>query len=548
MPLARTCFTTSTAGLPHGSCGCRVGRCVLRKMAIVVVAVAIQHAAAAGEGGMSGTLYWRNGDELTGTLLDANSSQVRWQADLFPKPFLLDVGKLDWLAVAGGRFFESAEGPFQFSVGTDDVLGGELVDVASETLVIRSRAHGSLSVKRAMVAGFQRVEAALNQLARLSELSTWTTLHRGRDVAEWSMTGEGGFATRVVGAELFRDLQLAETAEVDIVLRWEGKPGFLISFADPRATRLPNDVVKLETWEDDLVLQALGSSGDFKLLRGVSRGVESIRLRLVWNQRTAELTVLDADDRLLGALKGTAHSATGHTALFIQNKSTALTVARVRVSSPTIGSPDRLHEATCGIWLDSGEAIVGSVQGLDPATGTLRIELERGGTREVAMTEVARVDLNAGPEVSGPPPELRIGCRDGRQLSGVLRSFGASELLLQTSYADLPIRVAADSIRRLRFLAADTSLATGVSDIMHVGGMQLCGSLAPAGAEKRSLGWRPVGAVSASPLPQQTDVRICRAAADASTAAGWPGDRLFLRQGDVVPGRVLAVDESDVPV
>ncbi len=213
----------------------------------------------------------------------------------------------------------------------NDMLYGDLVAITPKQVVIKDSGNATVRFDRSQVAGLQRCDRDVAGMQRMGALSDWSILHRGRRVSEWSREGGTQLVTKVTGAELFRDLHMRTVSEIEISLRWEGKPGFVISFADPDAVRLSRDVVKLETWDNDVVLQTLGANGDFEVIHNIPANEQTLDLRLVWDPATAHLKVYSQTGQLWGEMRGMPESGDQLSGFYLQNKGLLLALTRLRI-------------------------------------------------------------------------------------------------------------------------------------------------------------------------------------------------------------------------
>ena len=197
----------------------------------------------------------------------------------------------------------------------------------------------------------------------------WLTgeiLHRGREISEWTSDAGGEIVTKVTGAELYRDLHLTAASEIEIALGWKGKPGFMISFAGPDDVRLSKQVVKLETWDNDLVLQTLSVNGNFEVIQSIPADAESLELRLQWNPLNGELSVYTLTGQFLGKMHGDPLPSDQLSGLYIQNRGAVLTLTRLRANGwEGAGGGQALPAGTARLRLSDGSAVAGQVIAYD---------------------------------------------------------------------------------------------------------------------------------------------------------------------------------------
>ena len=350
-------------------------------------------ATSADNSGVAGTLYWRNGDNSPGQLIDSTSSYLRWQSSIFGSPFTLDLKHLTTIQFAHAEMAEETAEPLRFIMQGGDVVYGKLVDATDEHFVIASKRHGQIEVRRAEIQSFWRIDnPALVDLGPAGTVG-WRTPSRSRGISEWKMNADGQLTTSVHGAELFRDLKLPAISAIDIALRWNHKPGFLITFATESAIRFSKESVKLETWEYDLVLQTLASNGDFETLQTLTKEANEILLRLLWNQQTGEMSVYTHNGELLGRMAAGRDPNEGLAGLYIQNKGSDLTLLHLRVSKWNGVAPSKVVDGQSRMHLIKGDVVYGKVSAFDKSTGSFTVEESSRAKRQVALADIASVYL-----------------------------------------------------------------------------------------------------------------------------------------------------------
>ena len=98
------------------------------------------------------------------------------------------------------------------------------------------------------------------------------------------------------------------------------------------------------------LLQTLASNGDFQQLQTLSKQLKSIQLRLLWNQRSGELSVYRRGI-LLGKLTAGRDRGQGRGGLYIKNKGSDLTVERVRVTTWNGAAPTKVADGQSHVRL-----------------------------------------------------------------------------------------------------------------------------------------------------------------------------------------------------
>jgi thiol-disulfide isomerase/thioredoxin len=495
-----------------------------------------------------GTLYWTNGDDLAGTLVGATNSHLTWHSPGFQLPFHIDQDCLQGIQFQAPERVERA-GKFQVTTRTGDTLFGDLLRIGDNQLVLDSTRSGQLAFPLTAVRGFRHLDNPALIYVGPKGLQGWRTLHPTTRLTEWVANADDTLTTRHVGAELFQDLRLPELAEIDITLSWERKPGFVIAFAAPKSIVLSKYTAKLETWEDEVVLQTLTTDGDFDQLMTLDDNIKSLRLRLLWDQKTGELSAYAENGSLLGKRSAGGTTGIGKTAIYLQNKGTDLTLTSIQVNhwngAPSANPDDRQGN----ILLNDGSVITGSIQGFEAGTGRFLIQDREGVQRQIPLNQVASGSFDDGSNAAEEPQTgVRVSYFDGTCMHGTIHSIQNGMLKLATSYSQQPVACRMDGLRELVFLGNQDVDPDLGGPRLELGGIELHGQLAASEAPDVGVGWRPLGSRNASPLDfsKSAVVVLAEGSPEQVEASGTLRDVLYLQGGDVIPCRVHSISESHV--
>lgn len=503
----------------------------------------------AGKQHIPATLVWTNGDRLPGAISGLKESRVNWRSPYFVSPLTIDLAYLDSVQFAQAAGDPQSGEPMRFTLRNVDALDGRLIELTESHVVIQSRRHGRCKILRSSLQSFRRMQLPDSTPATLTRVSGWQQLHRERKLSDWNQNSEGEISTAVTGAELLSKTKLHPLSRIELSLRWKGKPGFLIGFADPALIGDSLAPVKLETWGDELVLQALRSYGDFKKLRTITEDTNSIELRMFWNQASGELSVYSEYGRLLGRLAAESKRNSGQLSLYIRNKGTDLTVANVRVSSWHGDAPKAVTAGLSRVLLTDGEAVYGQVREWEQSQAMLSVVEPTGTKRRIPIDQIAAVHFAEVIDNNPSKPQDRIAYFDGTLLSGTVESIDDGVLQLKTRYSDEPIEAGLEGARELRFHRRRNVPDPPDNTIEFEEG-KLRGELTEVDA---TLGWRPVGSTNASALTPGGRARIVRESKDDGSGAETPADDdridvVYLKAGDKIPCQVERIDESHLHV
>ncbi len=522
---------------------------VMLAATVVLLGAVVDLSLAEGRGQL-GTLHWHNRDQLPGILCDANDKTLRWQSPYFATPFTLELSALRAIEYPTPEEPVISEQPFRFVTVTNDVFLGDLVEITDQDVVIRSPRHGELRIKRSHLIGLQRHNRKTAGSVGLGMLSDWKTLHHGRQISEWTRAIDGRIVTEVTGAELYRDLHMGGLSEIELTLSWTGKPGFMISFARPDDVRLSKTVIKLETWENDLVLQTLGANGDFEVIDTIPAKAQTLDLRLQWNPVTGELSVFSSLGRLLGKMKGPTAPTAQLTGLYIQNKGATLKLANLRAS----GWDETTTELPAGSvrvrTAKQKKALTGVITRVDTAARVLVLKMPANGTQPIPLDDIDSIDLGNEAIPASKSVPTRISFLDGTQITGNLASIQDNVLSMTTSYSDAPVTARTDGLFNIHFAEPQNETKTANLDTLNYEQGRLHGTLVAVAQQGDAAGWRPVGGLNACVLPTDMSFRVTRKldSADAATPGHRFLDRIFLRNGDALPCSIHGIDSSHLDI
>ena len=175
--------------------------------------------------------------------------------------------------------------------------------MSDRELVIESERHGRISVDRSRLRSFRKVDPkSAEAIVNGHGLVGWTTLSKHKKLKHWMVNEKGHVTTGVARAEMMTNYDLPTVAGIDIRLSWTRKPGFLLTFVTPHAKSIAKGTVKLETWDNELVLQTLASNGEFEQVMSLAKDAKQVTLRLIWDRQTGEMIVFSKSGEQLGKL------------------------------------------------------------------------------------------------------------------------------------------------------------------------------------------------------------------------------------------------------
>ncbi len=499
------------------------------------LATAIAFAARGEETRLPGKLYWANGDILPGDLLDTTDGHLAWQSPLFREPLLLSPAAISAVRFDAEPDVRATDAPFRVTTRSGNVLHGELKDITADTIVLQSRRHGLLTLRRNGVRSLRRLNNPSLIYLGPTGLAGWKTLTTGQTLDCWRITDEGHLTTTVAKAELFRPLEIPGRAEIELVVEASEQVSFFLGLDDR-----PSENVHLETWDDTLVALV---DDEFEEVRRLGKK-ETVTLRLYWDEKSGQLSVFSESGAELGSIKGKPRPKR-QSGIFLRNTGRDLTVHRVRVSHWDGSKPQPVQKGESRIHLTDGTLLYGSVDKLESDQLTIR-------DQSVPLDQIDSIYL-ADDARTISDGSCRVAWSDGTSLSGELAGISAGRIRLQTSYSDQPIVSDLGGASRLVFTGARPGTpADEVPDTLYCSGGTLHGTLQGNGDDTGAdaLRWRPLGGINSSPLAPDCAARFVRGSRTTQLAYDKKrfGDLLYLTSGDIVPCRVLAIDEEALQI
>lgn len=539
-------------------------------------------------------LHWQNGEWIGGHFVGAEDGRVIWRSPMFSEDFEVSLDVLR--RVNRFKTDSKTEEPFSIHLADGSCLYGSITGMDAKTLHLKSARAGSIKILRDTVVSIHHLKVPDAPLPALAGTSGWTesTLPNGGGPTKeklWRMVP--GASLQQVGWNRAASipLQLPEQMEMQISLRSSVRPEFKIQLKTPDDERMV-----VETWVDDVVLQGRV----FESIQKLGDDTRHLELTLFWNRATGLCVVYGSDGRklmetrkpavnetkeppakqprkkaadqagaggifgaLVGAVKEAAQAridalqqaregqpakeeepaSPGFTLL---NKGPDLTLEDLRIRSWDGRLPSDITSERPRVELSDGRILKASPVRADADSLTVR---ERGGKEtRIPWVKVLALELaaEASPFHQAAPPLTEMWFTDGEWINGTLLHVRNEVASFKTTFSETPVQFKISALHHLDFSgfkpAAGGQPALESLDKLTISKNTLHGTL-DAGGEAQPR-WKPVGGLKPVPLISAGEIEITRAA-PAQFAAST--DALFyLQEGDVLPGRLRAIDARQV--
>ena len=471
-------------------------------------------------------LSWRNGERLNGELAGADMNYLRWQSTFFEDAIPLSHAAVRSVDFAGSPGM--AEGPLRFVFVDGSHLTGTLMAIEGQGVSLSSASCGEMLVDLDQLVAIERISGPDVIVAGPA------CLLRG-DAGGVGQGGKRPLYQSVAGEVVFLEfngavrqaVDLPEKCLVNMRLRIAGEPAFSVEMSTK------NQSVRLETWDDELVLrqdESFASAGTVTLS---ADGV--IDLQLGWDLTAGTCSLFDQEGKpmaelslakvaepvkrrtsLLGALPligGKIEQLMQDTGvrqrpqvpqerakgITLSNHGAGFVVERYSVTRWDGAPPQGMPEPDAGVGVTTArEFIDGELLACSGTTLTVRTAQ---GDREIPMDEVRSIRWPRPSPVGPEPPQTHLWYSDGNLLRGTLLGIADGRAQIATAFASRPVSASLEHCRALVFPLGGIGGQGGEEpelekmDTIATGGVVLHGRVQPTGAVLP--GFVPTGSDSA---------------------------------------------------
>ena len=483
----------------------------------------------------NGTLQWNNGDRLEGQLLGYRDGYVRWDSPQFSSPLEIHSDYIAAVEFPSDRKDKASTEAFRIETSNGDVLFGNLEEINASTIKIRGERIGTLALRRDRVREVRQLKHTQVMYDGPRWLDGWKVLKAGRRVAEWEATEHGHLRTDKYGGELYHDLPELDVAEINLVLRWTGKPGFQIDFSAPvdLVSTRPRPRLSLKSWGNDVVAQSSLATADFQHLLKLTDQQTELRLRLVWDNKSGEVIVYGSGSRVIGRVLVQKPQRGRGFGILVKNRSDDLLIEQIRLSKWNGATTSEDRKPGEGyIRLANGDLVTSAIESLNIRDKT--VKLENGD--EVAIDDIAVAEFIPLLSRQLQPQHLRF--TDGSEIVGTLQNINDT-IVIESPVTAEPVSIQSEGLESIRCFQGRTD----VFEFHLVGeGSRLGGNLRPV-PETGTLGWAPVGSRHAVELEVGAEQMIERRMGQSEGQAGQRATEVvYLRDNSVLIGELLSID------
>jgi thiol-disulfide isomerase/thioredoxin len=511
-------------------------------------------------------LQLHSGNALSGLLMATSGSFLRLHSPDFTDPIEIPLKEVRTLAFPlhlrknvrepAANTTAVIEEPFLF-LTTSDAIRANIRSFTDEEFLLQNARHGEFALLRSQVRRIRHLGKQATLRTGSLHLTDLRSLRQRRPIREWTEIEGQGLITTTFGAEMFRDFDFPESAEVRILLESTKNLQFCLAIASVKSGRLAKDALKVETWNDELVAQCEAQGGiNFHSL-GTMSDTRQLELHLRWDQWSREFSVHAENGELLGKLESIESAK--RTGIYLQNRGSDLKVLELSVSHVGKGSREPLPPGAMRFEFADGSQVAGSLEKLDLVSRSLEISTVAGETETVLLDNLysATVDGERRKDDVSMGAHL-VAFTDTTRLHGDLVAADGAFLSLQTPLSRSPLKFPLDDIAEVE----STHGAPGPSKAPYrltLHDHTYMGALARRDEDGR-IGWKIDGANNVTTPRSGTDAFAERSDYDLpppqitaltdSSASGSDASKLsdivYLKTGESIPCEVQSMTSKSL--
>ena len=544
------------------------------------------------------TIYFRNGDYLPGEFVECeNGSQIRWKTDLFEAPGTFDFGGIDnvifgqvqrpqatsqanALPTARNRLL-GAMGRITTALSTankvvaeakptaaDDfelgsrvqtsrgyVLFGHVLSLDEEWLSLRGSRHGQYRIRRNEV---ERIDGLSGNLQLLVDavggFQKMSSLGTGRKLSDWDVRS-GRLATTKSGANFFAPIEHDGPVVLQLVVMAEKRPYFLVALGARKDIKHIKSAPSVETWGTQLVAHRQ-SGTDFKhIVLAESLGNEN-RLDLdVYVDRAKGRMMVYSGSKLLGEFVDEPQQSARQTGLYLRNNGADLIVEQCHLKTWNGRTTPVQPAAKHLVLLPNGEALTGQVLAINSKSElTIQVSNEES-PRTIALRDIDQVVFSNSQSTAADTSNtdetftnnIKVRYLDGGFVVGKYLRTQSDGLVISVDGVEKPLRLGWTNMGRVQFLHEDDLRAQDQPGVIERAGYKIHGRVVQADADGKVM-WQPFASGQPIPLNLATTAKVSFDSVSATRFDSQLTDQLHLTNGDTIPCRLLAIDQSDVLV
>lgn len=493
-------------------------------------------------------LRWKNGDSLTGKLLDSKSGKIRWKSGYFVDDLVIDINVLD--SIVFSKQSEPVMETFRVGTVSGDSWTADIIGSDENTLLFSSKRYGKFRVNRSAIYSLESREHS-NLLFDGAQLRAWMLpeedqtkgnrpLSNERQQTDWRPDHSGHPQTTKKKTNIFHAIEWPERFEIDLEIASVSRPpGFVFALG-----KNLYEALRLETWVNELVV-VQGTL--FEPVMKIEPDRRNFRLRLAYDQRTGILKVFDLNGNLLMKLNDVAPTVKA-SGLYIYNRGEDLTVRRLRVYRQPAGAKIQQVDFTKPrVHMMSGEVFYGKLIVEKDKSYVLSPD---GVQQNIDLQQVDRI-VQPGMTLTTIDEHMALRYADGSVLRGQVVQLNPDSVLLKTTFADKPINCSLTGAALLRFESTGNNRKLVKDyDKMYFPSGSLRGRAIFDSKDAPDIRWHPVGASEPVRIANDLSPRVERNSKRISRLQPFDVKMfphlLHLKNGEVIPCQVMSYNDAAI--
>lgn len=493
-------------------------------------------------------LRWKNGDTLTGKLIDSKSGKIRWKSSHFTDDLNIDLSVLD--SIVFSKTPAKITETFRIVTVTGDNWSADIIGSDENTLLFKSKSFGTFRVNRSSIYSLESREHS-NLVFDGSQLSFWEYDRNGKDKKQvqstknqqqigWYADQSGQARTDIGKTNLYYPLEWPSQFVIDLEFESTTRPPEFV-FALGKNLY---EALRIETWVNELVV-VQGTL--FEPIMSIDPDRRNFRLRLAYDKDTSMLKIFELNGKLLLKLDKVSPT-TAISGPYIYNRGQDLTVKRLKIYKQT--SEFKNQE------VDFTKPRVNMMNG-DVHHGKLFVEngnsyiLGTDGTR--TKINLTQIDQLVQPDQKLAPIDqgMTLTYLDGSVIKGQVLQMEQDSVVIETSFTEEPMTCSLDGISLLK-LGSIKQLRGKLIDydqlFFSMGSLR--GDVKFDTKDKSSVKWEPIGMSEPVNIAKSESVRIQRNSKKISRLRPFSVKMfphlMHLKNGEVIPCQVISYDERNI--
>ncbi len=493
-------------------------------------------------GADSAVLIWNNDDRLGGRVISSTHQELVWQADkLFRDPLHLDVNYLKEIIFPGTP--QQVNSGYEVRTIDRNSILGTIVRLDESVLVMQSEIYGEVAIDRSKIVSIIQLANSQSQITGEFNLDDWQA--DGGQKKDWAINGLGQLAANHANSMLYRRSEFPENTLIDVDIHWDKKLDFVLAFGVPKNRRRLDELPRIETWDDSLVLSYKDS---FEIiLEKIDQQQKRLKLLIHWDRLKNEMVIFDERGDRLSIAKLGDYPPNVELGILIENKGPSLIVNELSARRSSAGF----------------DATRPSIQTLSRSSLNSKLMSFDGSVWRVASDEQTTLDIPAddfcGAYMINPLENrnsklFAVDYHTGMFIAGELVSISEERLSLQTNFAASPINLPITGLRYIRFaepVATETEVEppTLLHTLTTKDGTIRGALKSGTGAVDDIVRWQISGARQAIPFAQgDSAIKLQEPPNEQEITDSNFHDTLFLNNRDIIPANVVGIYEDLVAI